>query len=153
MGQVLHGSATTTHAIRAAIQRSKATAKELSERYRRMGSSPRFSALSALAHLCFFLFLYLMFILAFLCCFCNGTMVLFGRSGALAKQSIVFAPNESPKQAIDAYIMSAIFLMRPFRFCVLRVTIHRRPIIVGHYTINCLCMSSVFALLFISDFS
>ena len=33
MGQVLHGSATTTHAIRAAIQRSKATAKELSERY------------------------------------------------------------------------------------------------------------------------
>jgi hypothetical protein len=28
MGQVLHGSATTTHAIRAAIQRSKATAKE-----------------------------------------------------------------------------------------------------------------------------
>jgi transposase-like protein len=33
MGQILHGSATTTHAIRAAIQRSKATAKELSERY------------------------------------------------------------------------------------------------------------------------
>ena len=32
MGQVLHGSATTTHAIRAAIQRSKATAKELAER-------------------------------------------------------------------------------------------------------------------------
>ena len=33
MGQVLHGSATTTHAIRAAIQRSKAPLKELSERY------------------------------------------------------------------------------------------------------------------------
>src|SRR5271165_2993834 len=33
MGQVLHGSATTTHSIRASIQRSKATAKELSERY------------------------------------------------------------------------------------------------------------------------
>ena len=33
MGQVLHGSATTTHAIRAAIQRSKATAKELAERH------------------------------------------------------------------------------------------------------------------------
>src|SRR6201990_1788065 len=33
MGHILHGSATTTHAIRAAIQRSKATAKELSERY------------------------------------------------------------------------------------------------------------------------
>jgi transposase InsO family protein len=33
MGQVLHGSATTTHAVRAAIQRSKATAKELAERY------------------------------------------------------------------------------------------------------------------------
>ena len=33
MGQILHGSATTTHAIRAAIQRSKATAKELAERY------------------------------------------------------------------------------------------------------------------------
>jgi transposase InsO family protein len=33
MGQILHGSATTTHAIRAAIQRSKATAKELSEHY------------------------------------------------------------------------------------------------------------------------
>jgi transposase InsO family protein len=33
MGQILHGSATATHAIRAAIQRSKATAKELSERY------------------------------------------------------------------------------------------------------------------------
>jgi len=33
MGQVLHGSATTTHAIRAAIQRSKATAKELAKRH------------------------------------------------------------------------------------------------------------------------
>ena len=33
MGQILHGSATTTHAIRAAIQRSKATAKELAERH------------------------------------------------------------------------------------------------------------------------
>ena len=33
MGHVLHGSATTTHAIRAAIQRSKATAKELAERH------------------------------------------------------------------------------------------------------------------------
>ena len=33
MGQILHGSATTTYAIRAAIQRSKATAKELAERH------------------------------------------------------------------------------------------------------------------------
>ncbi len=33
MGQVLHGSAATTHAIGAAIQRSKATAKELAERH------------------------------------------------------------------------------------------------------------------------
>ena len=33
MGQVLHGSATTTHAIRATIQRSKVTAKELAERH------------------------------------------------------------------------------------------------------------------------
>ena len=33
MGQVLHGSATTTHAIRAAIQRSKASLQALSERY------------------------------------------------------------------------------------------------------------------------
>jgi transposase InsO family protein len=33
MGQVLHGSATTTHAVRAAIQRSKATIAELSARY------------------------------------------------------------------------------------------------------------------------
>ena len=33
MGQVLHGSATTTHAVRAAIQRSKASIQELSERY------------------------------------------------------------------------------------------------------------------------
>jgi hypothetical protein len=29
MGQILYGSATTTHAIRAAIQRSKAPLKEL----------------------------------------------------------------------------------------------------------------------------
>ncbi len=33
MGQVLHGSATTTHAVRAAIQRSKASVQELSEHY------------------------------------------------------------------------------------------------------------------------
>ena len=33
MGQILHGSATTTHAVRAAIQRSKAPLKELAERY------------------------------------------------------------------------------------------------------------------------
>jgi hypothetical protein len=33
MGQILHGSATTTYAIRAAIQRSEAPLKELSERY------------------------------------------------------------------------------------------------------------------------
>ena len=33
MGQVLHGSATTTHAIRTAIQRSKAPLKELAARY------------------------------------------------------------------------------------------------------------------------
>ena len=33
MGQILHGSATTTHAVRAAIQRSKATIAELSEQY------------------------------------------------------------------------------------------------------------------------
>lgn len=33
MGQVLHGSAATTHAIRAAIQRSKAPLKELAARY------------------------------------------------------------------------------------------------------------------------
>src|SRR5215813_12648581 len=33
MGQVLHGSATTTHAIRAAIKRSKAPLKELAARY------------------------------------------------------------------------------------------------------------------------
>jgi hypothetical protein len=32
MGQILHGSATTTNAIRAAIQRSKAPLKELVER-------------------------------------------------------------------------------------------------------------------------
>ena len=34
MGQVLHGSATTTHAIRAAIQRPKVWLQALSERYR-----------------------------------------------------------------------------------------------------------------------
>src|SRR6516164_6718566 len=33
MGQVLHGSATTTHAIRAAIQRSKASLKDLAARH------------------------------------------------------------------------------------------------------------------------
>src|SRR3954449_11254869 len=33
MGRVLHGSATTTHAIRTAIQRSKAPLKELATRY------------------------------------------------------------------------------------------------------------------------
>lgn len=33
MGQVLHGSATTTHAIRAALQRSKAPLKELAAPY------------------------------------------------------------------------------------------------------------------------
>jgi transposase-like protein len=33
MGQILHGSATTTHAIRAAIQRSQASLAELSETY------------------------------------------------------------------------------------------------------------------------
>jgi transposase InsO family protein len=33
MGQILHGSATTTHAIRATIQRSKASLKELAARY------------------------------------------------------------------------------------------------------------------------
>ena len=33
MGQVLHGSATTTHAVRAAIQRSKAPVKGLAARY------------------------------------------------------------------------------------------------------------------------
>ena len=33
MGHILHGSATTTYAIRAAIQRSKAPLKELAERY------------------------------------------------------------------------------------------------------------------------
>ena len=33
MGQILHGSATTTHAIRAAIQRSAAPLKELAARY------------------------------------------------------------------------------------------------------------------------
>jgi transposase-like protein len=33
MGQILHGSAKTTHAVRAAIQRSKATLAELAEQY------------------------------------------------------------------------------------------------------------------------
>ena len=33
MGQILHGSATTTHAVRAAIQRSKATIAELSAQH------------------------------------------------------------------------------------------------------------------------
>ena len=33
MGQVLHGSATTTHAVRAAIQRSQASVAELAERH------------------------------------------------------------------------------------------------------------------------
>jgi hypothetical protein len=33
VGQVLHGSATTTHVVRAAIQRSKASLQTLSERY------------------------------------------------------------------------------------------------------------------------
>ena len=33
MGQILHGSATTTHAIRTAIQRSTAPLKELAARY------------------------------------------------------------------------------------------------------------------------
>ncbi len=33
MGRIRPGSATTTHAIRAAMQRSKASVQELSERY------------------------------------------------------------------------------------------------------------------------
>ena len=33
MGQILHGSATTTHAVRAAIQRPQASATELSRTY------------------------------------------------------------------------------------------------------------------------
>ena len=33
MGQILHGSAKTTHAVRAAIQRSKASIQELARRY------------------------------------------------------------------------------------------------------------------------
>ena len=33
MGQILHGCATTTHAIRAAIQRSKASVPQTAERY------------------------------------------------------------------------------------------------------------------------
>jgi len=43
MGQILHGSATTTHAIRAAIQRSKAPLKEL---VRTNASFPRLTAAS-----------------------------------------------------------------------------------------------------------
>lgn len=38
MGQIRHGSATTTHAVRAAIQRSKASIAELS---RELGGSPK----------------------------------------------------------------------------------------------------------------
>ena len=41
MGQVLHGSATTTHAIRAAIQRSKASIQALSERLRNQSKDGR----------------------------------------------------------------------------------------------------------------
>ena len=41
MGQVLHWSATTTHAIRAAIQRSKASIQAMSERY---GINPKTAA-------------------------------------------------------------------------------------------------------------
>ena len=33
MGQILHGSATTTYVVRAAIQRSKATTKDLAVQY------------------------------------------------------------------------------------------------------------------------
>jgi transposase-like protein len=33
MGQILHGSAKTTHAVRAAIQRSNASIQELASRY------------------------------------------------------------------------------------------------------------------------
>ena len=33
MGQILHGSAKATHAIRAAIQRSKISLQELAEQY------------------------------------------------------------------------------------------------------------------------
>ena len=33
MGQILHGSATTTHAVRAAIQRSKASISQLAKQY------------------------------------------------------------------------------------------------------------------------
>lgn len=33
MGQILHGSATTTHPVRAAIQRSKASVAALAEQY------------------------------------------------------------------------------------------------------------------------
>jgi hypothetical protein len=65
-----------------------------------------------------------------------------GRDANKAVNSI--APKESPSKAIGAYIMSAIFLIRPLRFCVLCVTIHRRTITIGHYTIHYLCISSVF---------
>lgn len=33
MGQVLHGCATTTHAVRSALQRSKASLKELAAQH------------------------------------------------------------------------------------------------------------------------
>jgi Tfp pilus assembly protein PilE len=38
MGQILHGSATTTYAVRAAIQRSKAPLKELATQTERFFS-------------------------------------------------------------------------------------------------------------------
>ena len=38
MGQIRHGSATTTHAVRAAIQRSRASIAELS---RELGINPK----------------------------------------------------------------------------------------------------------------
>jgi transposase InsO family protein len=41
MGQVLHGSATTTHAIRAAVQRSEASVAQLAERYGLNGKTVR----------------------------------------------------------------------------------------------------------------
>ena len=48
MGQILHGSAKTTHVVRAAIQRSKSSIKELAGRYdlnlkRPIGIVPRSS--------------------------------------------------------------------------------------------------------------
>jgi hypothetical protein len=39
MGQILHSSAKTTHAVRAAIQRSKASIQELASRYDLNGNS------------------------------------------------------------------------------------------------------------------